>query len=430
MRNIFFLLLFIFCFSCQNSADHSTMQRKLLFDDDWFFNLGATKGAETSDFDDESWRSLSLPHDWSIEDIPGTNSPIDSNAIGGVSSGFFVGGTAWYRKHFHMTKDQIEKRIYIQFDGIYMNADIWLNGDHLGNHPYGYTTFGYDITDLVDFEKENILAVEVKNEGQNSRWYSGSGIYRHVWLVITEKIYIPTWGVFITTPEVNVDGAMVQAEIIVNNDLEEDQNLTVHSKIINTDGTVRSQTKNAFTLGSNTTINLTQNFEIESPQLWSVEAPNLYTLITQVIKDEKIIDEVQNTFGIRSISFDVTQGFLLNGIPTLLKGGCMHHGNGPLGTVAYDRAEERRVELMKASGFNAIRCAHNPPSEAFLDACDRLGILVIDEAFDMWSRPKNQEDYHLYFIRTGSRARSVRHRGMCTERRICRNACDDARRIT
>jgi beta-galactosidase len=398
MKRFYFLFLILILFSCNELSEEKESPRSAnLFNNDWLFHRGEVASAEIVSFDDRSWRKLSLPHDWSIEDIPGTESPLDPDAIGEVSSGFFVGGTSWYRKHFHLEKHQLGKRIYLQFDGIYMNADIWLNGNHLGNHPYGYTTFGYDITDLVKSNEENIIAVEVKNEGKNSRWYSGSGIYRHVWLICTENVYVPTWGVFITTPVVRKDSAGIKANIQVVNDSDANQKITVHSRIFNSDGVMRSQTKNTVDIPSNGRTELAQKFEIEDPRLWSPDEPNLYRMKTQLAIDGKVVDEVEHTFGIRTIAFDVDNGFRLNDEPILLKGGCMHHGNGPLGASAYDRAEERRVELMKKSGFNAIRCSHNPPSEAFLNACDRLGIMVIDEAFDMWKKPKNPQDYHLYF---------------------------------
>ena len=398
MKNFIFSLLALASFSCQEIKDvPENPRRTSQFNEGWIFHRGDVESAEKVAFEDASWRKLSLPHDWSIEDIPGKDSPLDPDAPGEVSSGFFVGGTSWYRKHFSLAESMKEKHLYLQFDGIYMNADIWINGKHLGNHPYGYTTFGYDITDLVKFDDENIIAVEVKNEGKNSRWYSGSGIYRHVWLISTQKTYIPTWGVFITTPKVNEGIAKIQMNIQIINETETIKDITVHSRVFNAEGVMRSQTKNKVDVTPSSENNVIQMFEIENPKLWSPDDPNLYKMITQLKLNDQVIDEVENTFGIRSIEFSVDNGFLLNGKPTLLKGGCMHHGNGPLGAAAFDRAEERRVELMKKSGFNAIRCAHNPPSEAFLDACDRLGIMVIDEAFDMWKYQKNPQDYHVYF---------------------------------
>lgn len=398
MRKYLFFMLLCFSVSCGVIEQQNTNPRNTsLFNEGWLFHRGDMASAEEVSFADQNWRKLSLPHDWSIEDLPGADSPLDSSAVGSVSTGFFVSGTSWYRKHFSLSKLQKEKRLYLQFDGIYMNADVWINGKHLGNHPYGYTTFGYDITDLVNQDDENVIAVEVKNEGKNSRWYAGSGIYRHVWLIATENIYISTWGVSISSPQVSQDSAGIQANVKLNNDSENAQEILVHSKIFNSDGVLRSQTKNVVILEVSKNTEVIQKFEIESPKLWSTENPNLYYMVTQLLIDDKIVDEVRNSFGIRFLEFSVDKGFLLNGKPTLLKGGCMHHGNGPLGSASYDRAEERRVELMKASGFNAIRCAHNPPSSAFLDACDRLGVMVIDEAFDMWRKPKNPEDYHLYF---------------------------------
>ena len=278
-----------------------------------------------------------------------------------------------------------------------MNADIWLNEHHLGNHPYGYTTYGYDISNFVDFNKDNLLSVEVKNEGKNSRWYSGSGIYRHVWLIISEKIFVSNWGVFISTPEISEEEAEINVNVMISNDTDEQENIVVITTILDKEGIEKSYIQDTVSLKAHTTIAFDQRCEIKDPDLWGIGSPYLYKAVTKILKDEKVIDKVENTFGIRTVSFNADQGFLLNGETTLLKGGCMHHGNGPLGAAAYDRAEERRVELMKASGFNAIRCAHNPPSEVFLNTCDRLGILVIDETFDMWRRMKNPQDYHLYF---------------------------------
>ena len=377
--------------------DESKPRNKILFDFEWRFHRGDIENGASSSLGDSSWRLINLPHDWSIEDIPGTESPIDPDAIGEVSSGFFVGGTGWYRKKFNIPPALKDKRIYLQFDGIYMNGDIWLNEKHLGNHPYGYTTFGYDITDLLQYNEENVLAVEVKNEGRNSRWYSGSGIYRHVWLCVTEKIYIPTWGVYITTPEISDDLAKVNIDVKVKNDTDEPQNLVILSEIYDPQGLVVSKSGQSATIPVRSAITHAQECTIENPKRWDVTSPEIYKVVTRIQNNDKLIDVVENTFGIRTISFDIEEGFLLNGKETLLKGGCMHHGNGPLGSKAFDRAEERRVELMKASGYNSIRCAHNPPSEAFLEACDRLGILVIDEAFDMWKKQKNPQDYHLYF---------------------------------
>lgn len=376
--------------------DHPRSQ--LLFDFDWRFYRGDVAGGEEVNFDDSQWRLLNLPHDWSIEDLPGTDSPLDSNAVGGIDIGYFVGGTGWYRKKFTIPSELNGKRFNINFEGVYMNADIWLNGEYLGNHPYGYTSFWYDISENLIFGEENIIAVKVRNEGKNSRWYSGSGIYRHIWLSVTEPLYIAPWGTYITTPEVSNPLAQVDVKTKVINDSDKSMEVALVTIIINQKGEETAKVETKIQIEAAGSLEISQNLAVRSPELWSPESPNLYTATTEIINsDSQVLDKVETTFGIRTIEFTVEEGFLLNGKPTLLKGGCMHHGNGPLGSAAYDRAEERRVELMKASGFNSIRCAHNPPSQAFLDACDRLGILVIDEAFDMWRKPKWPQDYNLYF---------------------------------
>ena len=375
---------------------------EILFDAGWRFYRGDVEQGEKMEYDDSSWRLVDLPHDWSVEDIPGTNSPIDSNAIGGIDAGYLVGGTGWYRKTFYTDADISGKVIHLQFDGIYMNADIWLNGQLLGNHPYGYTSFVFDITGKLLPGKNNTLAVRVMNEGRNSRWYSGSGIYRHVWINIMDPIHVDHWGTYITTPVVEANVAKVNIKTSIFNESEESAEVIIVTRIINTDRTEVAITKSSQNISPGTKHEFVQDLEVISPSLWSVESPVLYTAINEVFKmngdvRSEMIDHVENTFGIRTFSVSAEKGFTLNGKPLLLKGGCMHHDNGPLGAAAFDRAEERRVEIMKASGFNAIRTSHNPPSTAFLSACDRLGILVIDEAFDMWREPKNPDDYHLYF---------------------------------
>ena len=283
-----------------------------------------------------------------------------------------------------------------------MIADVWLNGISLGTHPYGYTSFSYDITSKIAPGKLNTLAVRVKNEGRNTRWYSGSGIYRHVRITATEQLHVDHWGTCITTPEIANDIARVNIKTNILNESADEVDVLLVTRVLKNNGTEIGLQESRQTISGMAGYKFNQDLNVTSPLLWSVESPSLYTVINEVYtingsKRSKMIDRTENTFGIRSISVSAEKGFLLNGKPLLLKGGCMHHDNGPLGAAAYDRAEERRVELMKASGFNAIRCSHNPPSPAFLNACDRLGMLVIDEAFDVWKEQKNNDDYHLYF---------------------------------
>jgi len=279
-----------------------------------------------------------------------------------------------------------------------MNSDVWLNGHHLGNHPYGYTPFYYDLTPyLKPAGQENVLAVKVSNEGKNSRWYSGSGIYRHVWLTVTEPLHVGDWGVYITTPEVSANAATVQVKSTLNNEQATVGNIALITTIISPDGKAVSTTQKILQAQANASITDSQTIKLSNPLLWSVETPRLYKAITAIKSGNKVIDQVETTFGIRSIRFDAAKGFLLNGKRVILKGGCIHHDNGPLGAAAIDRAEERKIELLKRAGYNAIRLSHNPPSQQLLNACDRLGMLVMDEAFDMWKLPKNPQDYHLYF---------------------------------
>jgi beta-galactosidase len=398
----FLLLVFAYIFICafnfSKSYAEENPRQKILFDFDWKFYRGDADNAQITDYNDSAWRTLDLPHDWSIEDIPGTNSPFDSAAIWAIDGGYLTGGTGWYRKTFEVPENVAGKKLSFYFEGIYMNADVWLNGTHLGNHPYGYTAFEYDISELVKPAEKNVLAVQVKNEGRNSRWYSGSGIYRHVWLKVAEPVHVKTWGTFITTPEISKEMATINIQTQLMNETTENLTVQIETKILDSKKKNVATNKISQTINTEAEISVNQIIEIKLPELWSTENPNLYTAIIEISDEKgKMLDKVEETFGIRSIEFSVEKGFLLNGIPTLLKGGCMHHDNGPLGAAAYNRAEERRVELMKASGFNAIRSSHNPPSEAFLDACDRLGMLVIDETFDMWRKQKNPQDYHLYF---------------------------------
>jgi beta-galactosidase len=396
MKSLFvFIISLSLLMGCSKKEQNSCLITSL--DNGWMFIRDSVNGAEKPEFDDAKWRKIDVPHDFSIEDIPGTNSPLDSNAIGGVSTGFTKGGTAWYRKRLTLSENAKGKTCFLQFDGIYMNANVYLNGVLLGNHPYGYTSFWYDISEKLSFNGPNILAVEVRNEGRNSRWYSGSGIYRHVWLRITGRQHVAQWGTYITTPEVNTDSARVIIKTKVNNQSAKTLSVKVVTRLLNAKGIEMNRIGSEQMIEKEDLSEFVQDIIVKKPDLWSTDTPNLYTAISEIYTADQLVDSVVTKFGIRTIQFNAVNGFQLNGKPMKLKGGCFHADNGPLGSKSFDRAEERRVELFKASGFNAIRCSHNPPSPAFLDACDRLGIMVIDEAFDMWKEQKNPNDYHLYF---------------------------------
>ncbi len=373
-----------------------------LFDTNWKFLKSNVINAEKTAFDDHEWRTVNLPHDWSIEDLPeqsdSIKGPFSINSIGATSTGYTIGGSGWYRKSFIMKPADKYKKVTVNFDGVYMNSDVWINGHYLGNHPYGYTPFYYDLTKYLSAAgKANVIAVRVKNEGKNSRWYSGSGIYRHVWLNIAEPVRTPQWGICIQTSQVSKKSALVNLKTIVLNELRNKKTITLSTRVMDAKNTVVASVKNSHILNVDEKVNISQSVRLANPKLWSPETPVLYKARTDIVIDGKLIEQQVTNFGIRSIQFDAENGFRLNGRRLLLKGGCVHHDNGPLGAAAIDRAEVRKVQLLKLNGFNAVRTSHNPPSKQFLDACDSLGLLVINEAFDMWERRKNPGDYHLYF---------------------------------
>ncbi|HEY3372988.1 MAG TPA: glycoside hydrolase family 2 TIM barrel-domain containing protein [Prolixibacteraceae bacterium] len=374
------------------------------FDSNWKFQLGDLKGAESAKLDDSKWRTLDLPHDWSIEDIiPSTRDkkqigPFTEDSPGKGSTGNVMGGIGWYRKTFTLDPSTKNKKVQICFDGVYRECNVWINGQGLGFHSNGYTPFFFNMTPyLKPAGEKNVLAVWVNNPGKNSRWYSGSGIYRHVTLQVTDWINIPFGGTFISTPEVSAEKATVKVATTIDNLTEEDVKITVSTSIYSPDGSVVGQSESPVQTIAGKSAEADQLIEVKTPARWSVDSPSLYKAVSEIKFDGKTVDQKTTSFGIRSIEFSAEKGFLLNGERVVLKGGCMHHDNGPLGSATIDRAEERRVELMKKFGFNAIRTSHNPPSSQFLDACDRLGVLVIDEAFDQWQRPKNPDDNSIYF---------------------------------
>ena len=400
----FLLLSFGFVVSM---AQNGNQLRTVSFDGNWRFKKDSVIDASSMSFDDSKWRALDLPHDWSIEDLSAGQAglpnqsdsvigPFTTRSVGTTATGYTVGGIAWYRKHFTLTNTS-NKNVAIYFDGVYMNSDVWINGHHIGNHPYGYTPFYYDLTPYLKQNGENVLSVRVRNEGKNSRWYSGSGIYRHVFLTITNPVHIEQWGVYITTPKVSETSASVNIQTAIINDEQNGHRLKLRAKILDAKNKVVATTETNIPISQSHNIPISQTIELPAPHLWSTESPYLYHAVTDILQGEKIIDHVVTNFGIRSINITADKGFLLNGNPVELKGGCVHHDNGPLGAATIDRAEERKVELLKRFGYNAVRTSHNPPSIQFLDACDRLGIIVIDEAFDQWQRHKNPEDYGLYF---------------------------------
>ncbi len=330
------------------------------------------------------WQPVNLPHDLSIHK---TRSQSYATGSGG---GYAWSGVVTYRKKFTIPAEWRGQSVQVEFEGVYMNAEVSINGQLVALHPYGYTSFLVDLSAHLKYAEENLLTVVVNNSAQpNSRWYSGTGIYRHVWLRTGGSTHIRPWGVFVTT---SVADPLASTIHILTELIGSATDAVLRSTILDADGAKVAQID---TPVSGATVE--QSLIVKDAQLWSVDEPNLYTLLSEVLVDGAAVDSEKTTFGIRNIAVDAQNGFRLNGLPMKLKGGCVHHDNGLLGAASYDRAEERKIELMKASGYNAIRCAHNPPAPAMLDACDRLGMLVIDETFDCWRTGKNPNDYHLFF---------------------------------
>ncbi len=357
-------------------------------DSDWKFHLGDVSGAEALAFDDEGWRTVQLPRDWSIEGRP------EKDNATGAGGGFYPAGTGWYRKTFTAPAVWTGKRVSVEFDGVYRDATVYLNGRKLGTQPYGYTSFSFDMTPELDFGGRNVLAVRVDNSEQpNSRWYSGSGIYRHARVVVTEATHVAHWGVFVTTPEATESSAKVVARTRVANESGAEAGLTVETTVVDGGGKTVGHAEKAVRVAGGSEGEARQEIAVAAPRLWSPETPAMYRAVTRVVSGGRVVDEAATPFGIRTIAWSAEKGFLLNGKTIKFVGGSVHHDNGPLGAVAFDRAEERRVELLKAAGFNAVRTAHNPPSPAFLEACDRVGLLVLDEPFDTWKASKVKYDY-------------------------------------
>ncbi|WP_243751646.1 glycoside hydrolase family 2 TIM barrel-domain containing protein [Niastella caeni] len=355
------------------------------FDRNWTFNLGNVSRAEDASFNDASWRKLNLPHDWSIE------LPFDSTSPTGTGGGALRGGLGWYRKTFTLPATDKGKNIFIDFDGVYCNSEVFINGHSLGVRPNGYISFRYDLTPYLKFGNEkNVIAVKVDNSQQpNSRWYSGSGIYRNVWLVKTNSIYVDNWGTYINTPSVSSTRATVNITTTLSGT---GGYCDVTTAILNKEGkAVAVQTQKNLHVGALQTTR--QVFSLQTPVLWSIENPYLYKAVTKVISNGKTVDEYTTPFGIRSYQFDVDKGFFLNGKKVKIVGVCNHHDLGCLGTAINTRALERQLQIMKGMGINGIRTSHNPPAPELLDLCDKMGFIVMDEAFDMWKRSKSKYDY-------------------------------------
>ncbi len=363
------------------------------FNEGWKFALAADDDAWQPSFDDSGWRVMNLPHDWSIE---GEFSESHPASPGG---GALPGGIGWYRKTFRVSKADKEKMTYISFDGVYRNSEVWINGNHLGKRPYGYSSFRYDLTPFLKYgEEDNVIAVKVDNSAQpNSRWYTGSGIYRNVWLTTTGKIAVDHWGTYVTTPVVNTEEALLMVTTQIRNSSGSRADVRLETVVYDADNrkVARAETGQVEIIIEGATV--TQELTVENPSLWSLENPSLYRVVTTIRSGQLVADRYETVTGIRSFEFDADKGFVLNGEPVIIKGVCNHHDLGCLGAAVNTRAIERQLEILREMGCNGIRTSHNPPAPELLDLCDRMGFIVMDEAFDIWKVKKTDYDYSLDF---------------------------------
>jgi beta-galactosidase len=389
INKLLFCLLF---FSCNHVFSQRTVTN---FNKDWKFFLGDDSAANGYNYNDTKWRTLNLPHDWSIEGKFSKEYPTTYN------EGALPAGIGWYRKTFTVPLAAKGKRIYINFDGVYRNSEVWINGHYLGKRPNGYISFRYELTPYLKFgNQKNVIAVKVDNSAQpNSRWYTGSGIYRKVWLLTTNRIAVDEWGTYVTTSVSKNEHASVNITTNIKSDVEKKSEVFLLTKIYDENGNMvaneRSQKLTIDTPG----LQVVQKLSISNPILWSIDNPIMYKAVSQIILNGKVIDSYETPFGIRTFYFDAGKGFFLNGKHLKILGVCDHHDLGALGAAVNKRAIERQLEILKAMGCNAIRTAHNPPAVELLDLCDKMGFIVMDEAFDMWMKGKNKHDYHLDFAK-------------------------------
>lgn len=398
VRLLFALPLLLFYTNISAQSPRSRID----FDQNWHFHLGDVTGAEVPKLNDAGWRVLNLPHDWSIEGKFSKDNPATPEG------GALPGGIGWYRKTFTIPSTFKNKQVYIDFDGVYQKSTVWINGHELGFRPNGYISFEYDLTPYLNFGGKNTIAVKVDNSVQpNSRWYSGSGIYRNVWLVSTSKLAVDHWGTYVTTSDVSKESATVNLQVSVKNNEQRssadikkgNQPLKIESSIYDAAGKVVAVTisnaKISDDLGAVKTFD--QKLEIKTPELWSVEKPYLYKVVTRVLDGNKVTDQYTTPLGIRYFNFDPDKGFSLNGKYMKILGVCDHHDLGSLGAAVNYRALQRQLEILKEMGCNGIRTSHNPPAPELLELADKMGFIVMDEAFDCWEWGKAKYDYHLFF---------------------------------
>ncbi|OEK08289.1 threonine synthase [Flavivirga aquatica] len=390
-----FIQVFFFTVVFNGTAQNNGLEN---FNNDWIFTLSDSVEYSLTNYQPKNWQKIDVPHDWTIEQ--GFSQDLEG------CTGFTPGGIGWYSKMFN-TKINKNQKFYIIFDGIYNNAEFWINGIRIGNHPYGYAPVYYDLTNLLAPKgKKNRISVRVDHSRYaDSRWYTGSGIYRNVHVLITDKLHIPVWGTFITTPKVSNESASVEIKVSLKNDTSTIKKGAIISEIFDMQNTKVTTIRNPFSLNENKDSVVTQNVQISKPIMWKLESPHLYTAKTYIIANNKASKKRTTRFGIRSIRFDKNKGFFLNDENMKIKGVCLHHDAGLVGTAVPKDVWKRRLQKLKDGGCNAIRTAHNPASDEFLDLCDELGILVQNEFYDEWDLPKdkryNMHDKEVDYITRG-----------------------------
>jgi len=359
------------------------------FNQNWTFKLGDHPTAIESNFNTADWRTLQLPHDWSIEGAFNKDSPTKQ------AQAFLPAGKGWYRKTFTLPEDWKNKNVSIEFDGVFKNSEVFINGHSLGMRPNGYISFTYELSQYLNFGKENVIAVKVDNDAQpNSRWYTGSGIYRNVRLVASEKLHVAQWGTYVTTPEVSAAKASVHLEVTIENKTNSEKEFQLVTSILDANNKEVANVKTTEKIGANTNAKKIHNLNVNHPKLWDTENPNLYKIVTTIYENSKAVDNYETPLGFRFFSFDAEKGFSLNGKPTKILGVCLHHDNGALGAVENIHAVKRKLKILKEMGANAIRMSHNPHSLEMMQLCDEMGFIVQDEFTDVWKKKKVTNDYH------------------------------------
>jgi beta-galactosidase len=368
---------------------NTTGRQTVLFDKNWSFIQSDAAGAEKQAFDDSKWQMLDVPHDWSIL------GSYDHNNATGRGGGYLPSGIGWYRKSFDLNEADATKKVFIEFDGVMANSDVYINGYHLGKRPYGYISFEYELNGHLNYGKgkKNVIAVRADNSIQPaSRYYTGAGIYRHVHLILKDAVHIDNWGQYITTPLVSSSQATVHVQTVVRNEGSAAKTINLETDLVSNSGQSVATGSGSKNIPAGKTATIEYNITVNSPQLWSTDKPVLYKAVSRVKADDKVVDDQTTMIGIREARFDAAQGFLLNGKKLMIKGVCLHHDGGAVGAAVPLRVWERRLQLLKDIGVNGIRTSHNPVAPEFLDLCDKMGFVVMDENLDTWEAKKQHAE--------------------------------------